>query len=217
MMNMSISKDFKYFNYLVETYINKHLGLSLAPAQREVLQTMLLYDNALFVHGRGVGATFLLAILAVVLRLIDQDINMAVASETIRQAEFLNKEVERFNNIDPLNIVTIDEAVLGGYDVLLLDEMTNISKDNAESLVTHIKNKSISKIIAVCSGYRRYFHIASLANYMYRSPHDINSVVITKGYEDMPDGFFDLDNIEAARATFEYEEDFNMEYKGYVI
>lgn len=218
-MKIEIDSSNKYLDKLIEKYLSVHFGLSLVPAQIEVLKTMLLYDHVLFVHGRAVGATFILAVLSVILRLIDPYINMAVASETVRQAEFLNNEIEnKFNqyNLKPLNIVTIDDAVTGRYDVLLLDEMNTISKNNVESLITHIENKSISKIIATCVGYRSYHHIAKLAK-CAASWNVWNTKVIAKSYEDMPSDFSAPENIEEAKAMFEYEEEFNMEYKGYVI
>ena len=211
------TNNHKYLGCLIETYLKKQFDLSLAPAQLEVLTKMLAYNNVLFVHGRAVGATFILAALSAILLQIDSDINMAIASETIRQAEMVKQEFKRkFNKykLKSPNIVTIDKALSNKYDVVLLDEMTNISKNNAESLVTHIKNKSISKVIAVCSGYRTYFHIANVASCMYS---DDNSVVLNKCYEDMPSCFFDPNNIEEIKASFEYEEEFNMDYKGYII
>ena len=218
-MEIIIDENNEYLDSIIETYLSVHFGLSLVPAQVEVLKTMLLYDHVLFIHGRAVGATFILAVLSTILRLINPNINMAVASQSVRQAEFINSECDsKFGqfNLKPLNIVTIEQVVSGGFDVVLLDEITDISKENVESLITHIENKSIAKIVATCSGFRTYHHIAKLAECM--SPwKNANTNVITKGYEDMPDGFFAAENIEEAKTTFKYEEDFNMEYKGYVI
>ena len=216
-----IKTNNKYLDYFIDAGLNKHFDLSLAPAQLEVLKTMLTHDYVLFRHGRAVGATLLLATLSVILRLVDPDINMAVASATIRQAKMINSEVELFSKygLEPLNVVDIEEALSGKYDVLLLDEITHLPDEYVESLIKHIENTSISKIIAVCSGYRRYFPIAKLEAIMYRgsSNPDNNRMIITKSYEDMLSGFFDLNNLEEAKKMFDYPEEFNMEYKGYVL
>lgn len=212
----------KYLDRFIDIGLNRQFALSLAPAQLEVLKTMLTYDYVLFRHGRAVGATFLLATLSVILRLIDPDINMAVASVTIRQAKFMNSEVEsKFSKcgLEPLNVVSIEKALSGEYDVLLLDEITHLSVEYVESLIKHIENTSISKIITVCNGYRRYFPIAKLESTMYEgrlNPYN-NRMLISKNYEDMPLGFFDLNNLEEAKKIFDCPEEFDMEHKGYVI
>ena len=219
---VEVKNNNKYLDRFIEVGIKNYFDISLAPAQIEVLKTMLTRDYVLFRHGRGTGATFLLSILSVILRLINPNINMVAVSATIRQAKFMNIEVEKkFSkyNLEPLNIVSIKEALSGKYDVLLLDEATHLPNEYIESLIKHIDNKSISKIIAVCGGYRSYFPIAKLEITMYKgsSNLDNNRAVVVKNYEDMPSGFFALDLIEEAKKIFDYPEEFNMEYKGYVI
>lgn len=213
----------KYLDHFIDTGLNKQFGLSLAPVQLEVLKTMLIHDYVLFRHGRAVGATFLLATLSVILRLVDPDINMVAAAATTGQAKCMNSEVEskfsRRCDLKPINVVNIEEALSGKYDVLLLDEITHLPDEHVESLIKHIENTSISKIVAVCNGYRRYFPIAKLEKAVYRgclNPNN-NSTLVSKNYEDMPIGFFDLDNLEEAKKIFDYPEEFDMEYKGYVI
>lgn len=219
---VEVKNNNKYLDRFIEVGVKNHFGLSLAPAQIEVLRTMLTRDYVLFRHGRAIGATLLLSILSVILRLINPNINIVAVSATIRQAKFMNIEVEKkFSkyNLEPLNIVSIKEALSGKYDVLLLDEATHLPNEYIESLIKHIDNKSISKIIAVCGGYRSYFPIAKLEITMYKgsSNLDNNRAVVVKNYEDMPSGFFALDLIEEAKKIFDYPEEFNMEYKGYVI
>ena len=222
MVYQEIKTNNKYLDHFIAVGLNKQFALSLAPAQLEVLKTMLTHDYVLFRHGRAVGATFLLATLSVILRLVDPDINMAVASATIRQAKLINSEVEsKFNKygLEPNNIVSIEKALSGKYDVLLLDEITHLPNEYIESLINHIENTSISKIVAVCSGYRRYFPIAKLESTMYKghlNPHS-NRILISKNYEDMPLDFFDLNNLEEAKKMFDYPEEFDMEYKGYIL
>ncbi|MCK4454586.1 hypothetical protein KAU51_04590 [Candidatus Parcubacteria bacterium] len=135
--------------------------------------------------------------------------------------ESFHSEVELFSKygLEPLNIVDIEEALSGKYDVLLLDEITHLPDEYIESLIKHIENTSVSKIVAVCNGYRRYFPITKLEGIMYKgslNPNN-NSKVVFKCYEDMPLGFFDLNNIEEAKKMFDYPEEFNMEYKGHII
>ena len=219
---VEVKNNNKYLDRFIEVGIKNYFDISLAPAQIEVLKTMLTRDYVLFRHGRGTGATFLLSILSVILRLINPNINMVAVSATIRQAKFMNIEVEKkFSkyNLEPLNVVNIKEALSGKYDVLLLDEATQLPNEYIESLIKHIDNKSISKIVAVCGGYRSYFLIAKLETAMYKgcSNPDNNRALIVKNYEDMPSGFFDLDNIEKAKKIFDYPEEFNVEYKGYVV
>ena len=217
-----IKTNNEYLDHLIKVGINKYFDLSLAPAQVEVLNAMLKYDYVLFRHGRAVGATFLLAVLSTILRLVDPDINIVSASTTIRQAKCVNSEIEsKFKkyNLEPLNVVAIEKAVSGEYDVLLLDEITNLPDEYIKSLIIHIKNKTILKIVGVCNGYRSYYPIAKLEQTLClgSSNPDNNRMVIVKGYEDMPSHFFDVNNIEEAKKVFGYPEGFNMEYKGSVI
>lgn len=222
MTYQEIKTNNKYLNHFIEAGLDKHFGLSLASVQTEVLKAMLTHDYVLFRHGRSVGATFLLAVLAAILRKINPDINIVIASATVRQARMINSEFEqkfKRQNEKLLNVVSIEEALSGKYEVVLLDEITHLPIEHIESLIKHIDNRSISKIIAVCNGYRSYFPIAKLENTLYKGSMnpDNNRKVVVKNYEDMPTGFFDLDSIEKAKKVFNHPEEFNMEYKGYII
>lgn len=222
MGNQEVKTNNEYMDRFIEAGLSCHLGLSLALPQLEVLRKMLTYDYVLFRHGRGVGATFLLSILSIILHKVNPNINIAIAATTIRQAKCVNSELEqRFkrHNVPPLDVVSIKESISGNYDILLLDEITNLPEEYIDSLITHIENRSISKIVATCIGYRQYFKIAKLENVLYKGSlnPDNNRTVIVKGYEDMPSGFFDLGNIKQAKKMFDHPEEFDMEYKGSIV
>lgn len=210
----------KYLDRFITSGVKEHFGLILPPAQIQVLKSMLTHDYVLFRHGRGCGATFLLAVLAVILRKVNPDVNMVVTAPTSRQAEFINSEIEqKFKTEDKFPIVNIKQALSGKYDVVLLDEITKLPKESIESLITHIKKETISKIVAVCGGYRLYFPIAALESTLYSgsSDPDNNRDVITKCYEDMPLNFSGPGNLDEARKLLIYPEEFDMEYKGHFI
>jgi hypothetical protein len=207
----------KYVEQLIKTSLDIHFNIVLPPAQLNCLKNMLVNDYVLFRHGRSVGATFILTVLSAILRIFNPQISMVVASTYIRQANFLKVcEKQIFNNYSfkPLNIVDIEEAVSGCYDVVLLDCITHLPEKHINMLIENIKNNSIVKFIGTCTGYRYYYPIASLEKCMYSIK---DGLVIVKNYEDMPEGFFDMDNIEEAKSFFDYEKDFDMEYKGAVI
>lgn len=206
-----------YCDELIKVFVENQLEISLVPAQVDVLRDMLSYDYVLFRHGRGVGATFLLSSLSAILRLIDPGISMAVTAPTVRQAKMIDTESEqRFGTLGlaPLNIVTIEEAISGEYDVVLIDEATHLAKKYIESLIKHVEDRSISKIVTVCGGHRPYYPISKLAQCMCR---EANRVVLSKCYEDMPASFFDKGYLKEVEASFDYKEEFWMEYKGFVI
>jgi hypothetical protein len=212
-----IKENDKYVEQLIKTSLNTYFGIVLPPAQLNCLKTMLVNDYVLFRHGRMVGATFILTILSAVLRIFNPKISMAIASVSIRQANFLKiYEKQIFNNYNfkPLNVVTIEEAVSGYYDVVLLDNITHLPEEYTNTLIKNIKNNSIIKFIGTCNGYRYYYPIAGLEKYIYSVK---KGLVIIKNYKDMPEGFFDMNNLEKAKNLFDHEEEFDIEYKGAVI
>ena len=202
-----------YLDELIKNYLDLQFSIGLVPTQVEVLKAMIINDYVLFRHGHRIGATFMLTALSTMLRSINPNISMAVTSVKINQPNFLDLcEKKEFRNcrLKPLNIVSIEEALSGKYDVLLLDEITQLQEKYVQQIITHIKEKTISKIIATCNGYRDYYPIIELEKYMCST----NNTVIVKGYKDMPVGFFDIDVIEKAKTMFDCKKEFDMHYSG---
>jgi len=206
----------EYANYMLLHCIKLHFGINLAPAQVNALRIMLLNKYVMFSHGRGVGASFLLALLAAVLKLLNPEISIAISAKYINQAEMIIKhELSKYKNkinISNISAVDITQAITNNYDVLLLDEITELSDDHVDVLIQHIESVSKVKIVGVCNGYRRYYPISRLISKVIS-----NGEFITIGYTDMPDDYFDVNNITEAAKSFKFKEEFDMQYKGYCI
>lgn len=210
----NINKE--YVNGMLFHCIQLNFGLNLAPVQVNALRIMILNRYVVFSHGHGVGASFLLALLAVVLKLLNPKINIAISAEHTQQAKMvIENEFNKYKNkinISSVSVVDIDQAITGNYDVLLLDGITELSNDYVDALIQHIESESKTKIVGICNGYRLYYPIRKLI-----SKVAVKGELITVGYTDMPEGYFDVNNITEAAKLFKFKEEFDMAYKGYCI
>jgi len=215
----ALEKNNEYLNKFLNQIMKYHFGIELAPKQSDVLRIMLFNKYSMLIHGKGTGATFLLSVLGMLYKLMNSHIRMAVVGEPVRQAELLietgfnklkKKSAVDYSNVD---VISIDKVFVDtDYDLVLLDEITEISDAQVDAIIEQINHNTKPKIVASCVGYRPYYPIQRLMTVVYSKGESI-----CMSCEDMPKDWYDEKYMEKAKKQFKFKEEFDMEYKCTIV
>lgn len=202
--------------------MSKLLTTDFAPKQLKVFNAAIRSEYMLCLHGRGTGATFLLAVLSIYFRLLDEDLKIALTSPSIEQTKMVIKEASKWDKkfdikkIEASPINSINEWIKN-CDVLLVDEAQSIAPEFLDIITEAIKYRVIKKVIIFSTGFDRNDenqHMNSLYNLLRNLPS--NSSIVRMSCFDMPNGFFDLENLKELENMYD-EDIFSMTFKGEII